>query len=235
MWFILDLIIIAIIAIFVFTSAKRGFVRTVVELVGYFLAIYIAFTAGGILAESIYDFAIEPKIVESVADKISVSSETSTNEIVDEVWNSLPDFVVDTAENFNITSHTLKTTLEENVNNHSSSAKIAQNASTAIVRPIAVPLIKTILSIILFVVLMFFVRILARIINKAFSLPLIGSLNRTLGGVIGLLKGLIFAFVFVISILFIMSFFENGFLIFTNENIEKTYLFKFLAEFSPFK
>lgn len=235
MWIILDLIIVAIVGIFIIKSAKHGFVRTVVELVGYFLAIYIAFTAGGILADSVYDFAIEPSIVESVADKITLSADSCTDDVVDEVWHSLPDFIVHTAENFNVTSHTLKNTLDKSIITHSSSTQIAQSVSTTVVRPIAVPLIKTIFSIVLFIVLMFVVKILARIINKVFSLPIIGGLNKTLGGVIGLFKGLIFAFVFVTVILFIMSFFENGFLIFTNENIEKTLLFKFLADFSPFK
>ena len=41
--------------------------------------------------------------------------------------------------------------------------------------------------------------------------------------------------VFVVVIGLIMSFTENGFLIFTEENIEQTYLFKILMNFSPFK
>ena len=234
MWYILDLILIAIIAIFVFISAKRGFVRTVIEFVGYFLAIYLAFSISGVLADTIYTTAIEPKIVESVAEKVTVSSSAGIDHVANEIWSSLPEFVQNTAENFDITSNTLKTALENNFNN-TSSEQLVKNATVAVVKPIVVPLIKTILSVLLFIVLMFIVRFLAKFLNKLFSLPLIGGLNKSLGGIIGLLKGLIFAFLFVVAILFIMSFTENGFLIFTKENIDKTYLFKFLAEFSPFK
>ncbi len=234
MWLVLDLILIAIIAIFVIISAKRGFVRTAVEFVGYFLAIYIAFSVSGVLANSIYSKTIEPKIVENVAEKVTISSTEGVNSAVDEIWSSLPEFVQNTAENFDITSNTLKTTIEENINSDSAE-QLAQKATESVVKPIVVPLIKTILSVILFILLMIIVKFLAKFLNKLFSLPLIGGLNKSLGGVIGLLKGLIFSFIFVVAILFIMSFTENGFLIFTNENIDKTYLFKFLAEFSPFK
>ena len=82
---------------------------------------------------------------------------------------------------------------------------------------------------------MFVVKILSKIINKVFCLPLIGGLNKFLGGIIGLLKGAIVSIVFVTVVLLIMSFFEDGFLIFTNDNIEQSILFKFFAGFSPFK
>ena len=55
MWIILDLIIVAIVLLFVFISAKRGFARTIVEFVGYILAVYLAFAVGGIISTAVYD------------------------------------------------------------------------------------------------------------------------------------------------------------------------------------
>ncbi len=235
MWIVLDLIIAAIILVCIFLSAKRGFARTIVEVVGYFLAIYLAFTLGGVLSEALYDSAIEPTIVESVADKITVSAGTNINETVDNVWNSLPKIVTNAAETFDITSDTLREAITENFANNSSVTGFAQSAVASVVRPIVVPLMNALIGFILFIVLMFVVKFLAKIINKAFSLPLIGGLNRFLGGVVGFLKGTVISVVFVTVILFIMSFFENGFLIFTNENVEQSILFNLLAGFSPFK
>ena len=86
-----------------------------------------------------------------------------------------------------------------------------------------------------FIILMFFVKTLAKIINKIFNLPLIGKLNRFLGGIIGLLKGTIFALIFVMVIMFVISMTENGFLCFTQENVNESIIFKFLMGFTPFK
>lgn len=235
MWWILDLIIVAIIATYVFLSAKRGFARTVVELVGYFLAVYLAFTLGGVLAETIYDGIVEPAIVETVADNITVTADSGVDEAVNNVWESLPGFVVNSAENFNITPDTLRSQIVENCANDATATAFAQSAAESIAKPVIIPLIKTVIGLILFIVLMFVVKILAKIINNAFKLPLIGGINRFLGGVIGFFKGSIISAIFVFVVLFIVSFTEEGFLFFTNESINQSVLFKFLAGFSPFK
>ena len=54
MGIVLDLILVAIIALCVIISVKRGFMKTVVEFVGFVLAIYIAFTFGPVLSDATY-------------------------------------------------------------------------------------------------------------------------------------------------------------------------------------
>lgn len=235
MWIALDIIILAIIMFYVIISAKRGFARTIVEVVGYFLAIYLAFTFGGVLANVVYDSVAEPAIVESISEKISVSSSTNVDEAVKTVWDSLPKIVVNAAETFDVTDATLRTTLKENFANNETSTTLAKSVTNSVVKPILVPVIKAIIGFILFIILMFVVKILAKVINKIFNLPLIGGINRFLGAIIGFAKGAIISIIFVTVVLLIMSFFEDGFLIFTNENINQTFIFKFLAGFSPFK
>ena len=153
MFWILDLIIVLIIGIFVFISAKHGFARTVVELVGYFLAIYLAFSIGGLLAEVIYDSAIEPAIVESVAEKITISADTNVSETVNNIWESLPGIVVNTAESFNITVDTLHDTITQNVANSTNATAFAETAANSVVRPILVPIIKALIGFVLFIIL----------------------------------------------------------------------------------
>lgn len=235
MWWILDIIIVAIIGVFVIISAKHGFARTVIEVVGYFLAIYLAFAIGGVLANALYDSAIEPAISKTIAEKITISANSGVNETVTNVWNALPGVVVNAAESFNITVDTLRESITDNFANNATAMNFAKSAANAVVKPILVPIMKAIFGFVLFVILMFVVKILAKTVNAVFRLPLIGRLNKFLGGVVGFFKGSIISIIFVTVVLLIMSFFENGFLFFTNENIEKTILFKFLAGFSPFK
>jgi uncharacterized membrane protein required for colicin V production len=235
MWWILDLIVVAIIALFVYLSAKRGFVRTVIELVGYFLAIYLSFIISGAIADFTYNKVVEPAIVENISNKISTTTNESVDSTVDIIWEALPEFVSKSAENFNVSKNSVKATVAEKYTSNLDTKDFVKTVAENSVKLIVVPLIKTICSVILFIILMFVVKILARVLNKMFSLPLIGGLNKALGGVIGLLKGVIFATIFVLVIMFIASFTENGFLIFTNENIDKTIIFKILAQAIPFK
>ena len=197
MWWILDLIVVAIIALFVYLSAKRGFVRTVIELVGYFLAIYLSFIISGAIADFTYNKVVEPAIVENISNKISTTTNESVDSTVDIIWEALPEFVSKSAENFNVSKNSVKATVAEKYTSNLDTKDFVKTVAENSVKLIVVPLIKTICSVILFIILMFVVKILARVLNKMFSLPLIGGLNKALGGVIGLLKGVIFATIFV--------------------------------------
>ena len=197
MWWILDLIVVAIIALFVYLSAKRGFVRTVIELVGYFLAIYLSFIISGAIADFTYNKVVEPAIVENISNKISTTTNESVDSTVDIIWEALPEFVSKSAENFNVSKNSVKATVAEKYTSNLDTKDFVKTVAENSVKLIVVPLIKTICSVILFIILMFVVKILARVLNKMFSLPLIGGLNKALGGVIGLLKGVISATLFV--------------------------------------
>ncbi len=235
MWFILDFLVVAIVLLYVVISAKRGFMKTVIELVGFFVSVYLAFAVGGMIAEAAYDSAVEPAIVKSAVSAVGETASGSVKQTVDGVWDSLPELVVKTASNIGITSESVANSVSGQVSNSDSVAKIAESTADAVVKPVVVPLIKSLVGLLLFAVLMILVRFLSRIISKAFNLPLIGGLNRTLGGILGLGKGVIMAFVFCVIISTIVYMTPNGFLIFTKENIEKSVLFGFLARLSPFQ
>jgi len=235
MWWILDLFIVSIVALYVYSSAKRGFVRTVVEFVGYFVAIFLSITLSGVVSVAIYDSFISPGIVEDITDEASLSSASGTDEKVDRLWKAMPDIVVNNKINANISKNTLKNTVENNDSDNISSDVLVKKVTDATVKPTVVPIIKTVVTVVLFFILMFIIKILAKFINKVFNLPIIGKLNKLLGGAVGFFKGAIFATIFVMIVMFFVSITKNGFLFFTPENIEQSILFKFLAGFSPFK
>ena len=66
---VLDLIVLAIILFTVFMSAKRGFVRVALEVVGFIAAVFITFTISTPLVNITYDKIIAPPIVSSVTPR----------------------------------------------------------------------------------------------------------------------------------------------------------------------
>lgn len=240
---ILDLIVVLIIAFFVITSAKRGFVRTAIEIVGFFLAFYLSLSLSGIAANFIYDgFVKEPMLaqIEEKADDLikdslpTVDLNENDDAIISqnsvEIYNALPQFIVGVAKNYDITPEGFAQTIKNN--NDSNATELLLDYA---VKPIVVNLIKIILFIILFIVLSILVKWLAKIVNRIFSIPIIGGLNRTLGAVFGLIKGTIIAAAVCIAISFIISFSENGILFVTSQTIENTYIFKILSGLNPLK
>ena len=229
---ILDLIIICIILFFVFASARHGFVRTFIEIVGFFLALYLSINISSIIATSVYDNIIKEKIVESVSNSVDSSTDSAIQDVIDDTWDNMPKFVVNVAENFNVSKEGIIASLKsQDLNNHTVITKVVDYAA----KPIIVNIIKVILYIIIFVVLSVLVKFLSKILNRIFNLPLLGGINKTLGGIFGLAKGIMIATALCVAISIIVSLTENGFLIFTNENINSTYIFKFLTSFNPLK
>lgn len=233
MWIILDLIVVAIILFNVFISAKRGFVKTAVEFIGFALSIYLAFTIGGAVSNGIYENAVEPAVINTAVSAVGETAGDGIDDAVDSTWNALPEYVTKLAKNFDITPNTLRETIKDAAIDTNYVAPIAEKASETILKPIVVPLVQTAVGVIIFVILMFLVKILAKTLNKVFSIPIVGGLNKTLGGILGLGKGVLIACVVVIIINTIVFFNVDGILFFTAENIDNSIIFKFLAGFSP--
>lgn len=226
---ILDAIIVFIIILFVFLSAKKGFVRTLIEVVGFIAAIAIALSVSTPIANFCYDSAVQPIVTKTVESAVNEGS-TNVNEAVDAVWNKLPGFLTESSF-LNLS----KDNLTNSINNDTvSNTPQLISSINSFVKPAVSKLISVVVSVILVVVLLFVVRVLAKIVNKLFSFSLIGDINKTLGGILGLIKGAAVCVIFCMIISLILSFTKNGFLIFTYDAINSSYLFKFIMGLSPF-
>ncbi len=228
MSYILDGIVILIILFFIITSSKRGFVRTLIEVVGFVAALILAFTISSPLANATYDKMIEPSVVSAVENAANEGTQTA----VDAAWGAMPKFITNNSDMFGLTQESFADKLTQSTADGITGTAIS--VSQNIAKPIVAKILGMIYSTLLVIVLLFVVKILAKIINKLFSFSIIGKLNRSLGGAIGLIKGLAIAVVFCMIISLIVSFTANGFLVFTRDAIDSSVIFKFLAGFSPF-
>lgn len=224
---ILDLIVAAIIIFTVMMSAKRGFVRVIIELAGFIAAIFITFTISTPLGNITYDKIIEPPALNAVEDATADSAALS----VETLWEAMPEFVQDNAEKIGITKSAIEETLD---NNAGSSAKsIAKAVSQQVVKPVVSELLALVYSVIIFILLLVVVKFLAKFVNRIFSFSLVGTLNRVLGGIVGIPKGIIIAILFCLIVTLITMFTSEGFLFFSEEVMDKTVIFKFLYEIIP--
>lgn len=230
MSYIIDIIIILVVLLFVFLSAKKGFVRSIVEVVGFIAAIIIAFTFSSPIADIVYDKMVEPTVVKNVESVVvDVANETDT--AIDTVWGKMPDFIT---ENNYYSISKEKVTSDIQVHSENSTNSLAKNISLSLVKPVTTRILTGVISIVMVTVLLFIVRFVAKPINKLFTFSVVGDINKVLGGLLGLVKGLAIVIVFCLIISLILSFSKNGFLFFTNDIIEDTILFKYIMEFLPF-
>lgn len=232
MGIILDVIIIAVIAIFVLIGAKRGFAKTAVETVGFFLSVYLAFTLCTPISTAISDSTIKPAVVSNITEAISNTAQSVSDDATNKVWDALPDYVQSLAQKASITPDSLT----EYIGGAStqSNEEIATAVTDNVVMPLVYNLVKIIVAVILFIILLIITKIIAILINKVFKLPLLNSLNSSVGAVFGGVQGALIATLLCIIVSAVISINSKGFLIFTTENIESSTLFKWLCSLSPF-
>lgn len=223
---ILDLIVLAIIIITVLISAKRGFVRALIELLGFIAAVFISFTISTPLANTTYDKIIEPSIISTVTSAVDTAADNSAAAAVDSFWNEMPGWIKGGIEKAGISKESLDGSITANIGNGVQSA--VESASQNVIKPAVTSTLALIYQVISLIVLMALVKPLAKLINKLFSFSVIGTANRVLGGVVGVPKGMIYAVAFCLLITLAVSFTQNGFLIFTGEAMEKSLFFSFV-------
>ena len=223
---VLDLIVLAIIVITVLISAKRGFVRTLIELVGFIAAVFISYTISTPLANTTYDKIVEPTIVSSVTSAVENVADDSAAVAVDGFWDGMPDWIRSGIERVGVSKESLNGSITENIGNGVQSA--VETTSQSVIKPAVTSMLALVYQVISLIVLLILVKPLAKLINKLFSFSVIGTANRVLGGVVGIPKGIIYSVVFCLIVMLIVSFTGNGFLIFTGETIEKSMFFSFV-------
>lgn len=227
---ILDLIVLAIIVLAIIISACKGFVRTLIEIVGFIAVLILATTASKPLANFTYDKFIEPNVVSAVSDSVASTGAGMTSKVstvqIDNAVEKMPEAVknligTETVEKFT-------STLNENVQSGAQTA--AEQASQNVIKPLVANILSLLYAFVIFTILIFVVMILAKVLNKAVSFSIMDKINRILGGCVGAAKGIIVSILFCSVIAAVIALLPNGFWFFTAENIEATVLFKVFAK-----
>ncbi len=202
---VLDIILVVIFAAFVLTAAKKGFVKTLLELVASILALVLAYQLSPLVAQGAYDGIVKESLVTSIEEQLDENFNTSTAAKKAEVTlDALPDFVVSLASSAGVEVSDIKAKI-------SSEKFSSENLATELVEKVAEPIVVGALTIVAFmllaILLLFALKFLAHIISKLFDVPIIGTANKLLGALLGACKGVI-VIVFICTVLNFI--FANG-------------------------
>ncbi len=217
---IIDVIMILVILLMTYLAAKRGFVKTVISLVGFVIAAFVANFLAAQLAQLVYDSFISADVSSKIATTIlEAGGITAGIAGVKELVTGLPipftDMGVVAGQ-----IDSMGSSLSSDVN------VAAEQIADSVVAPIATPLIQALLFIVFFIVLGILVSIVARIISRGINMvPIVGGINKFLGAIVGVAQGLIL--VFLIAMVINLALQGSGdFWVFSEQSIDGTFLFK---------
>lgn len=227
MTFLLDLIIILLFVIFVLIGIKRGAIKTLLNLVSVWLAVFLSSVLGSGIAQWIYDVCFKNGITQGINNTLS---QTGTAYTVENAIDSIPDFVFNALSAFGVTKDSLLSQTEGTVSSAQSSIS---NAVEGIISPILTSIISFFLIIILFILLLVLFKFLIKLISGLFELPVLHFFNKVLGGVLGAIEGVAFVYLLVVLIKIILPFTGEDFFI-TQLMIDESIIFKTLYDINIF-
>lgn len=232
---VLDIILICLIALFGFLGASKGFARTLIEVVGYILVVFLSLNISSFVADYTYQNYIKQPIVETVSEKTDEKleqSNASIEEKVDVIFESIPAPIT-------AISGIEKDDISDFLNDYSTESvekteKISADICDGIVKPIIVPVIELLLSIILIIVLVILVKLIAKLVGNFFNKSVFKGVNKFLGVIAGAIKGIIISLLVVALFSIVFNICDNKLFYVTPEIIDKTYLFKVFYNISAF-
>lgn len=214
MGILLDVIFLLIVAICIFVAVKKGFVRSLVEVVGYVLAFVMVFSFSGMVAEYIYSNFIEESLIVAIETAVLENSNNAIEQLPNYIRMFLP------KEEFDINS--VLSASSVNVSSISEAVGVT-------IEPIAMNIIKTIAAFIIFALVLILSKILAKVINSLFRGAVLGTANKFLGAIIGLVKGAVIGAVYSLVVYLTTVLPSVEALSFTTEALNNSVICKYLV------
>lgn len=202
MVWIIDLIIVAIIAISVFLGYKRGLTGSILKILSFVIAVIIAIilfkpVSNFVINNTLIDEKIEEAIVSTVADDVNEEGKVEED-------TNLPQSIVDY--------------INESVENAADDVKKTVVEQTA--KDISITIINAAVAIILFIVARILLIFIKAITNLITELPIIKQVDKIGGIIYGLVAALVIIFIILAIISFISPLIENtGLLAMINKSV----------------
>ena len=227
---LIDIAVIALIAVFAFIGYRKGLVKTLLNFAGVFIALIAAFYIASPLSSFVFDTFFIDRIHNGV-NKAIVNSAADT---VTGAVAAVPDYIKKGAKALDINVE--KVISDSDPESGVSFAEdVAETITQKVARPIVTRLLAIILFIILFVLLRVLIKVIANALNLVARLPGLNLANRTLGAVIGFTEGLLIAYVCCFAIMQIADIKGGSFLGVSMDTLSDTYIFSKLGGLFDFK
>lgn len=217
---ILDIIIVAFIAILVIVGIKRGIAATLLNLLSVAAAGLLAYIGSKLVAGWIYSAFISRTVTESVSETVSNSAQNA--EIISqEAIDNLPDFIKGLLSAFGIQTDAFNDSAAQAVQNNSDA--LAKTVDDTI-SPVVISVLSVVLLVVMFIVFLIICKFIARRLVRLFDLPVISAVNRLLGGTLGFLEGAAICLVAILACRVLLPYTAEPLI--TPEMIDQSIIFK---------
>ncbi|MDD2955874.1 MAG: CvpA family protein [Oscillospiraceae bacterium] len=224
-----DLLALLVLILMIRQGARRGFARTVVSFLGFFIAAALAGAFAQAAAPALFERFIRPGLVERAAacaqefwqgGQWRELAEGFLKELAPAVTNALSFGGLDLSVVEGLAAET--------------GAQAARELVDQVFAKPCVMLISSILFLLAFGELLFVVRQLAKALKEVNRIPLIGPVNALLGGVVGALEGALTVYLAVLALSLLMALTGDALPFISRKTVEGTWLLRYFFVYDPF-
>lgn len=227
---VLDGIVVFVLLMSVWMSYRRGLVKTIVSVVGYFLSFFVAEFLGQRLADFLFDNCLSKPINDRIVNTINNSlSAGGINRATYDLSHILPDWLAKGLLN----GQTLPETTV-NMLNQNNIEGAAGSITVQVVKPVVVVILSLSLFFIIFLVLRFLLHYIFKITGVIRKMPVVGTINGLLGGVLGVAKAALYLIMIAVLVWIIIIFTSDSLPYLNTDTVNNTNLFLLFYKLNPF-
>ncbi len=222
--YIVDIIILVIIAIFTVRGVRNGFFYSAANFLSVVVAIIIATLFSDMVSEFLFNTFFRAGLEERLMLELE---QDGLNLAVQNLFETLPKFMIDALAERGITQVSI-------VDGVSGTTEEMAIAVTASVSEAIITIINFFVIIILAIILIIAIKFAIKLANNVFKLPLISQVNQILGGVFGFMFSLVLIFVVISAATFLLNVANDTWMITINEYLENSLLAEKIMNGNPF-
>ncbi len=225
MGYVLDLILLAVLILFIAVGRHRGAIRTAVEFCGLIVSIVAAVIIGNVLSDWFFSAFIRGSVIQSVQAAITDGAGQAATAQLQKVLSALPGFVLNATDSAVLSADVAAAITKGAADG---AAWIVDQA----VRPVVVAMLRIIFAVLLTIVFLILIRLLGKVLDIIAKLPVLRQLNGFLGGVLGAVKGAAVILLALAVLRVAVPMTENPGVL-SQKNLEQSVLFGTIYEGNP--
>ena len=198
MKFALDLIFILVFLVCIFTGYKRGFVKSLTDLVSNLIAVIAARIISYQLAPSVFSTYFKDSVAETLRDKVAPLGGNITEQVNNTLDYIPSGFLSIAGVDGEKLAETVSSQIEEE------GVSLVEALMNNIVSPIGTFILRIVIFVAAFAVCLVVMKLISLLLNKLSKLPVLKQANKAFGFVFGGIKGIVLVLV-ICAVLSILS------------------------------
>ncbi len=207
MTYIVDIVLASIFALIVIISVKKGFFKSLFDLIGSVLAFVIAKALSASFAPALFGSVIRPGAEKYLSSALSSAGTTDYSTQIEQALNSIPESLGGLMQIIGINKEAI---MEKFSSIDLKGENPVETIINTVVEPVGTALIEFIMIAILALVLIVVIKIVVKLLDKIITaLPVVKRFNSLFGGIFGALRAVIVVAVCSMLISVVAGFISN--------------------------